>query len=271
MLVEAVSGAADMAAAAPPAPAPAAAETAGRAGTGGGQRQRTAVRCRSRYRRRRGDAAAVADEHAGRHQGRAAGVPQRRPSRFAGRCTCARRGSSCGQAIEGFDERKYGFASVVDLLRAAGKEGVFRIERDRQGAVRVFPGANLVPEVGDDGGPAGRYRRRRWTSRCRRNTWPTPPSRSISRASRAPWIRWRCPSRRWRRPTWTNSRWTATARWTTTARSPATSCTRRAEPCAQDQGAQLAQLAQPRAARHGPRGGAAKTARPRSPEEHEVS
>jgi len=48
-------------------------------------------------------------------------------------------------AIEGFDERKYGFASVVDLLRAAGKEGVFRIERDRQGAVRVFPGGNLVP------------------------------------------------------------------------------------------------------------------------------
>jgi hypothetical protein len=56
--------------------------------------------------------------------------------------------------IEGFDERKYGFASVVDLLRAAGKEGVLRIERDRQGAVRVFPGQQLggrptvpVPEV----------------------------------------------------------------------------------------------------------------------------
>jgi hypothetical protein len=49
-------------------------------------------------------------------------------------------------AIQGFDERKYGFASVVDLLRAAGKEGVFRIERDRQGAVRVFPGANLQPK-----------------------------------------------------------------------------------------------------------------------------
>jgi uncharacterized protein (TIGR00288 family) len=46
-------------------------------------------------------------------------------------------------AIEGFDERKYGFASVVDLLRAAGKEGVLRVERDRQGAVRVFPGAQL--------------------------------------------------------------------------------------------------------------------------------
>jgi hypothetical protein len=50
-------------------------------------------------------------------------------------------------AIEGFDERKYGFASVVDLLRAAGKEGVLRIDRDRQGAVRVFPGANLTPKA----------------------------------------------------------------------------------------------------------------------------
>jgi uncharacterized protein (TIGR00288 family) len=48
-------------------------------------------------------------------------------------------------AIDGFDERKYGFASVVDLLRAAGKEGVIRIERDRQGAIRVFPGTNLAP------------------------------------------------------------------------------------------------------------------------------
>jgi uncharacterized protein (TIGR00288 family) len=50
-------------------------------------------------------------------------------------------------AIEGFDERKYGFASVVDLLRAAGKEGVLRIERDRQGAVRVFPGSSLTPRT----------------------------------------------------------------------------------------------------------------------------
>jgi uncharacterized protein (TIGR00288 family) len=49
--------------------------------------------------------------------------------------------------IEGFDERKYGFASVVDLLRAAGKEGVLRIERDRQGAVRVFPGPNLAAKA----------------------------------------------------------------------------------------------------------------------------
>ncbi len=48
------------------------------------------------------------------------------------------------QSIEGFDERKYGFASVVDLMRAAGKEGVLRIERDRQGAIRVFPGVTIA-------------------------------------------------------------------------------------------------------------------------------
>ena len=47
-------------------------------------------------------------------------------------------------AVEGFDERHYGFASVADLLRAAGKEGVLRVERDRQGAVRVFPGPKLI-------------------------------------------------------------------------------------------------------------------------------
>jgi uncharacterized protein (TIGR00288 family) len=47
-------------------------------------------------------------------------------------------------AIDGFDERNYGFATVVDLLRAAGKEGVLRIERDRQGAVRVFAGPKLA-------------------------------------------------------------------------------------------------------------------------------
>ena len=67
----------------------------------------------------------------------------RRPRRGS-RCTCGRPSSSCVTSIEGFDERKYGFSSVVDLLRAAGKEGVLRIERDRQGAIRLFPGANLA-------------------------------------------------------------------------------------------------------------------------------
>ena len=50
-------------------------------------------------------------------------------------------------AIAGFDEKHYGFASIIDLLRAAGKEGVLRVERDRQGAVRVFAGPKLVGRV----------------------------------------------------------------------------------------------------------------------------
>jgi uncharacterized protein (TIGR00288 family) len=46
--------------------------------------------------------------------------------------------------IDAFDERKYGFASVVDLLRAAAKEGVLKLERDRHGAFRVFAGPKLT-------------------------------------------------------------------------------------------------------------------------------
>jgi len=39
-----------------------------------------------------------------------------------------------------FDERRFGFASLVDLLRACQRDGLFRIERDRQGVMRLFPG-----------------------------------------------------------------------------------------------------------------------------------
>jgi hypothetical protein len=44
-----------------------------------------------------------------------------------------------------FDERAYGYASLVDLLRAAQKDGLVRLERDRQGVVRVFQGGAEVP------------------------------------------------------------------------------------------------------------------------------
>ncbi len=54
-------------------------------------------------------------------------------------------------AISGFDERNYGFASVNDLMRAAGKEGVLRIERDRQGAIRLFPGQKLAARPNTQG------------------------------------------------------------------------------------------------------------------------
>jgi hypothetical protein len=47
-----------------------------------------------------------------------------------------------------FDERRYGFSNLVDLLRACQREGLFRIERDRQGVMRIFPGnvMQIAPE-----------------------------------------------------------------------------------------------------------------------------
>jgi uncharacterized LabA/DUF88 family protein len=40
-----------------------------------------------------------------------------------------------------FDERAYGFANLVDLLRAAARENIVRVDRDRQGVIRVFQGS----------------------------------------------------------------------------------------------------------------------------------
>ena len=50
-------------------------------------------------------------------------------------------------ADEGFDERQWGFATILELLRACQHEGVLRLERDRKGVLRVFPGANLQRPV----------------------------------------------------------------------------------------------------------------------------
>ncbi|HET9372629.1 MAG TPA: NYN domain-containing protein [Vicinamibacterales bacterium] len=48
-----------------------------------------------------------------------------------------------------FDERAYGFANLTDLLRAAQKANVVRIERDRQGVIRVFQGTALGLPAGE--------------------------------------------------------------------------------------------------------------------------
>jgi uncharacterized LabA/DUF88 family protein len=49
------------------------------------------------------------------------------------------------RAVEAtFDERKYGFETLGDLMRACQRDGLLRIERDRQGGMRIFPG-NLPP------------------------------------------------------------------------------------------------------------------------------
>jgi uncharacterized LabA/DUF88 family protein len=45
-----------------------------------------------------------------------------------------------------FDERKFGFQSLNDLLRACQKDGLFRMERDRQGVIRFFQG-NVMREA----------------------------------------------------------------------------------------------------------------------------
>jgi len=47
-----------------------------------------------------------------------------------------------------FDERKYGFETLGDLMRACQRDGLLRIERDRQGGMRIFPGT-LTPAAGD--------------------------------------------------------------------------------------------------------------------------
>src|SRR5262245_5659878 len=47
------------------------------------------------------------------------------------------------QAEGGFDERRYGFGGLMDLLKALQREGLIRIERDRRGGLRVFQGSKL--------------------------------------------------------------------------------------------------------------------------------
>jgi uncharacterized LabA/DUF88 family protein len=43
----------------------------------------------------------------------------------------------------GFDERRYGFGGLMELLRACQKEGFIRMERDRRGGLRVFQGGQM--------------------------------------------------------------------------------------------------------------------------------
>jgi hypothetical protein len=43
----------------------------------------------------------------------------------------------------GFDERRYGFPGLIDLLRACQREGLVQLERDRRGGLLVFKGPVL--------------------------------------------------------------------------------------------------------------------------------
>jgi uncharacterized LabA/DUF88 family protein len=53
------------------------------------------------------------------------------------------------QTEPGFDERRYGFSNLVDLLRALQRDSMVRLERDRQGALRVFQGPAWAQAAGD--------------------------------------------------------------------------------------------------------------------------
>jgi uncharacterized LabA/DUF88 family protein len=57
------------------------------------------------------------------------------------------------QAEGGFDERRYGFGGLMDLLKACQREGLVRIERDRRGGLRVFQGAALARTAPAPSGP----------------------------------------------------------------------------------------------------------------------
>jgi uncharacterized LabA/DUF88 family protein len=54
-----------------------------------------------------------------------------------------------------FDERQYGVTSIYDLARLAQREGIFHVERNRQGILRIFPGEQFpqpMPEKQIDEG-----------------------------------------------------------------------------------------------------------------------
>src|SRR5439155_179681 len=50
-------------------------------------------------------------------------------------------------ADRAFDERRYGFSGLIDLLRACQRDGLVRLERDRRGGLRVFQGPALRSTV----------------------------------------------------------------------------------------------------------------------------
>lgn len=52
-----------------------------------------------------------------------------------------------------FDERRLGFSGIHDLVREGQRAGLFRIERDRQGILRVYPGERLTERAPSESAP----------------------------------------------------------------------------------------------------------------------
>jgi uncharacterized protein (TIGR00288 family) len=53
-------------------------------------------------------------------------------------------------ADPGFDEHRLGFSSIHELVREGQRAGLFRMERDRQGVLRIFPGERIAPSPPDE-------------------------------------------------------------------------------------------------------------------------
>jgi len=52
-----------------------------------------------------------------------------------------------------FDERRYGFGNIHDLARLLNREGLIRIERNRQGILRIFPGEGYPQTLAEEALP----------------------------------------------------------------------------------------------------------------------
>jgi len=50
-------------------------------------------------------------------------------------------------AAPAFDERKFGFTNFLETVRSCQRAGLFRLERNRQGILRVFPGTQFPAQA----------------------------------------------------------------------------------------------------------------------------
>jgi uncharacterized LabA/DUF88 family protein len=91
-----------------------------------------------------------------------------------------------------FDERKWGFGTVMEFLRVCQREGLFRLERDRRGQIRVFPGTALqtAPMVAVSAGAAEQQREES------RDVYEAEPIESLDRAEDSDTGSVRLPGRR---------------------------------------------------------------------------
>jgi hypothetical protein len=50
-------------------------------------------------------------------------------------------------AAPSFDERRHGFVNFLEAVRACGRAGLFRLERNRQGILRIFAGSQFPQQT----------------------------------------------------------------------------------------------------------------------------